>query len=270
MRRLEPGAEHAYALLRMAAGFMFSLHGAGKILGILSMSPAALGSQLWLGGLIELIGGFLIMVGCQTRAAAFLCSGTMAVAYIQFHWKFRFGPEFFPIVNQGELAALYSFVFLYIACRGGVKWGLDGLARVDARRSRHLSVFVDRPVQEVCAFASDPENLPKWATGLGTSVKREGEELVADSPMGRIRICFAPKNDAGILDHDVTLPTGVVGHNPMRVMPNGSGSEVVFTLLAQPGMTEAQFAQDAAWVQKDLELLKRLLEPGSNPPSPHP
>ena len=73
----------------------------------------------------ELLGGLAVMLGLQTRAAAFLCSGEMAVAYFQFHWKFHMGPEFFPAVNKGELAVLYCFVFLFIACRGGVKWSLD-------------------------------------------------------------------------------------------------------------------------------------------------
>ncbi len=65
------------------------------------------------------------MLGVQTRWAAFLCSGEMAVAYFQFHWKFQIGPNFFPAINKGELAALYCFVFLFIACRGGVKWSFD-------------------------------------------------------------------------------------------------------------------------------------------------
>jgi putative oxidoreductase len=65
------------------------------------------------------------MLGFQTRAAAFLCSGTMAVAYFQYHWKFQIGSMIFPALNKGELAVLYSFVFLYLACRGGVKWCLD-------------------------------------------------------------------------------------------------------------------------------------------------
>jgi len=83
------------------------------------------GSQLWFGGLIELFCGLAVMLGVQTRAAAFLASGTMAVAYFQFHWKFQLGAKIFPTLNQGELAALYSFVFLFLACRGGVKWCLD-------------------------------------------------------------------------------------------------------------------------------------------------
>ena len=65
------------------------------------------------------------MLGLQTRMAAFLCSGEMAVAYCQFHWKFQLGSQFFPAINKGELAVLYSFVFLSIACRGGGKWKLD-------------------------------------------------------------------------------------------------------------------------------------------------
>jgi putative oxidoreductase len=107
------------------AGFMFAFHGAQKILGMLSDFQPAMGSQLWIGGLLELIGGLAVMLGYQTRAAAFLCSGEMAVAYIQFHWQFHMGRNFFPAINKGELAALYSFVFLYIATRGGVKWKLD-------------------------------------------------------------------------------------------------------------------------------------------------
>jgi len=125
MNRLAKYTEQAYALLRIVAGFMFSFHGAQKILGILSEFQPPVGSQLWFGGLIELIGGLLVMVGWQTRWAAFLCSGEMAVAYFQFHWKFQLGSAFFPAINKGELAALYSFVFLLIACRGAGKWSLD-------------------------------------------------------------------------------------------------------------------------------------------------
>jgi putative oxidoreductase len=125
MKWLEKYADHAYALMRIIAGFMFAFHGSQKILGILSNFQPAVGSQLWFGGIIELIGGLAIMLGVRSRVAAFICSGEMAVAYFQFHWKFQMGPAFFPAVNKGELAVLYCFVFLLIACRGGIKWSLD-------------------------------------------------------------------------------------------------------------------------------------------------
>jgi len=125
MKWLEKYANDAYALLRIIAGFMFAFHGAQKILGVLSEFQPPVGSQLWFGGIIELLGGVAILLGFQTRVAAFLCSGEMAVAYFQYHWKFQIGTKFFPAINKGELAVLYCFVFLYIACRGGVKWSLD-------------------------------------------------------------------------------------------------------------------------------------------------
>jgi putative oxidoreductase len=125
MKGLERYADYAYALLRIITGSMFLFHGAQKILGVLSEFQPPVGSQLWFGGIIELVCGLAVMLGFKTRAAAFLCSGMMAVAYFQFHWKFQIGPNFFPAINKGELAVLYSFVFLYIACRGGVKWSLD-------------------------------------------------------------------------------------------------------------------------------------------------
>ena len=124
MKWLEKYADHAYALMRSITGFMFSFHGAQKILGLLSEFQPPVGSQLWIGGIIELLGGLAVMLGFRTRIAAFLCSGEMAVAYFQFHWKFQMGPNFFPSLNKGELAVLYCFVFLFIACRGGGKWRL--------------------------------------------------------------------------------------------------------------------------------------------------
>lgn len=125
MKHLNRLADHAYALLRIVAGFMFTFHGAQKVLGLLAEHRPPIGSQIWYGGLIELVCGLAVMLGFQTRASAFLSSGTMAVAYFQYHWKFQSGAAFLPGVNKGELAALYCFVFLLIACKGGVKWSLD-------------------------------------------------------------------------------------------------------------------------------------------------
>ena len=125
MKQLAKHAESAYALLRIVSGFLFAFHGVQKVLGFLSEFHLSIGSQLWIGGVIELVGGLAIMLGIGTRWAAFICSGEMAVAYFQFHWKFQMGPQFFPAINKGELAALYCFLFLYIACRGAGKWSLD-------------------------------------------------------------------------------------------------------------------------------------------------
>ncbi len=124
-------SEETYGLLRIVSGFLFSFHGAQKILGLLtdpSMRPPV-GSQLWVGGIIELVCGLLILAGLRTTFAAFLASGQMAVAYFQFHWKFAFDSNFFPIVNHGELAVIYCFVFLFIAAKGGGKWSVDNSKR---------------------------------------------------------------------------------------------------------------------------------------------
>jgi hypothetical protein len=125
---------------------------------------------------------------------------------------------------------------------------------------RHISVSINRPPDEVYAFVSDPKNLPKWATGLGGSIQNVNGEWIADSPMGRITIKFAEKNTFGILDHEVTLGSGVKINNPMRVIANGGGSEVFFTLIRQPDTSDDTFAEDARWVAKDLRILKDLLE----------
>lgn len=126
MNSLKRYSEEAYALLRIVAGFLFSFHGAQKIFGVLTDHQTEFLSQIWFGGIIELVGGVAIMLGAYTQAAAFLCSGTMAVAYFQFHWKFQGGEKIFPAINEGEMAVLYCFIFLMFACRGGGKWSMDG------------------------------------------------------------------------------------------------------------------------------------------------
>lgn len=125
---LEKYSNPAYALLRIVSGLLFALHGAQKVFGLLGGFQPPAGSQLWFGGLLELVGGLAILVGFQTRIAAFLCSGMMAVAYFQFHWKLQVGAAFWPVVNKGELAVIYCFLFLYLATRGGVAWCVDKTA----------------------------------------------------------------------------------------------------------------------------------------------
>lgn len=127
-------------------------------------------------------------------------------------------------------------------------------------RSRHLSVVIARTVDEVYAFASDPDHLPRWAAGLASSpVARVGDDLVVSSPMGEVRVRFTPPNDHGVLDHVVTLPDGTTVLNPMRVVAHPDGAEVVFT-VRQLQMSEAELERDAALVAADLVALKVLLE----------
>lgn len=129
-----------------------------------------------------------------------------------------------------------------------------------AQAVRHISVFIDRPPDELYAFASNPENLPKWATGLSGSIKNVNGEWIAESPMGKVKIRFVEANRFGVLDHEVVLESGVRIWNPMRVVARGNGSEIIFTLFRQPDMSEEKFSEDAKWVEKDLMRLKGLLE----------
>lgn len=133
-RFLAPHAERAYVLLRVVAGFLLAMHGAQKF-GLLGPAPFPLVafSQLWFGAWIELVCGLLVMVGLFTVPAAFLSSGTMAVAYIQFHWKFQLGAELLPGKNKGEPALVFCLLFLYMACRGA------GSPSVDAVLARRRS-----------------------------------------------------------------------------------------------------------------------------------
>jgi putative oxidoreductase len=119
-----------YAALRIVAGFLFLFHGVQKILGhVTAKPPPELFSQMWIGGIIELVGGALIALGLFVRPAAFLAAGTMAVAYFQFHWKLQLGAKILPIANGGELSALYCFVFLFIFIKGAGAASLDRLLR---------------------------------------------------------------------------------------------------------------------------------------------
>jgi hypothetical protein len=125
---------------------------------------------------------------------------------------------------------------------------------------RHVSVSISRTPQEVYRFTSKVENLLRWATGLGKSIQNVNGEWIVNGPIGRVKVRFVEQNALGVLDHDVVLESGETVHNPVRVVPNGAGSEVVFSLFRRPGVSERQFAEDARTVAKDLGLLKSLIE----------
>jgi hypothetical protein len=126
--------------------------------------------------------------------------------------------------------------------------------------SRQISVWIDRSAADVYRYASDPANIPEWAPGLGTSVEKNGAEWFVGTGDGRARIAFAERNAFGVLDHEVTLPSGEVIYNPMRVVPAGDGSEVTFSLRRLPDMTDEDFERDADLVRADLLRLKKTLE----------
>ena len=126
--------------------------------------------------------------------------------------------------------------------------------------SRTLAAPIDRPLREVYDFVSRPENLSKWAAGLGTSIDLVQGEWIAATPHGSLHVRFTERNDFGVLDHYVTPEAGDEVYIPMRVIANGRGSEIHFTLFHHAGMSDEQFVTDAALVERDLATLKRLLE----------
>jgi hypothetical protein len=127
-------------------------------------------------------------------------------------------------------------------------------------KSRTITCSIDRPPSVVYEFASNPENLPQWVRSFCLTVRKSGSDWQMETPTGWVGIQFVPANDFGVLDHVVTLPDGQAMLNPMRVVANGEGSEVIFTLFQLPGMTDEQFANDAGMVEADLRTLKDVLE----------
>lgn len=125
---------------------------------------------------------------------------------------------------------------------------------------RKLSISIERPAAEAYAFLSAPENFAKWASGLGASLRRNGEDWTVDTPEGPATVRFSEPNAYGVLDHQVRLPRGGAVYVPLRLVANGVGCELVLTLFRRPEATDEQFAADAEWVMRDLRAAKRLLE----------
>lgn len=133
----------------------------------------------------------------------------------------------------------------------------------DPIASRHVSTVIRRSPAEVYDYAADPDNLPAWAAGLAQSeVTRQGDTLLVDSPMGRVEVRFVPRNDLGVVDHDVVLPSGTVVTNPMRVLAHPQGAEVLFT-VRQVELTDDELERDVALVAADLARLREILEPSA-------
>ena len=130
-----------------------------------------------------------------------------------------------------------------------------------AQQAVVVSQPVARPAAEVYAFARDMRKLPLWASGLAQGIAQRGANWFAQSPMGEVQVAMAPRNDFGVLDHDVTLPDGTTVHNAFRVTPCGcDASLLTFVVLRQPGMDQKSFDADVDHVRRDLAALQQLLE----------
>lgn len=124
-----------------------------------------------------------------------------------------------------------------------------------------ISVSIDRPWRELYEAWWHPEAFPRWASGLSQStLERHDERWRAEGPEGPIEITFTPHNAFGVMDHWVELGNGQEVYIPLRIIANGDGAEVQLTLFRQPDMTEAKFAEDKQWGERDLLALKALSE----------
>lgn len=127
-------------------------------------------------------------------------------------------------------------------------------------KSLTLSISINRAPREVYYFVSNAENLPKWAKMFCLSVTRAEGNWIIETPQGSVKLRFAERNALGVLDHYVTVSPGVEVYVPMRVVQNGQGSEVLFTLFQAKDTPDQKFAEDKRWVNQDLRNLKKVLE----------
>ncbi|WP_101841925.1 SRPBCC family protein [Halobacillus sp. Marseille-P3879] len=126
--------------------------------------------------------------------------------------------------------------------------------------TKTISVTINRPMQEVYRFVHEPMNLPAWAKSFCLTVANRNDEWMVETEDGPAKIRFVDDNPYGVLDHYVTIGGGAEILNPMRVIPNGPGCEVLFTLFRLPEMSEDHFMLDAAMIANDLQMLKETLE----------
>ena len=126
--------------------------------------------------------------------------------------------------------------------------------------ARTITVRIDRPFATVFEFLTDPTNWNQWAFGLGKNIRQSKDGWIADSGGGTARVRFTPRNKFGVVDHTVIRPSGQRVYVPMRLIANGSGCELLFTLFREPKTSDTQFDSDAGYVQRDLNRLKSLME----------
>jgi len=127
-------------------------------------------------------------------------------------------------------------------------------------KSRVVTIAINCDPQTVYDFVSDLSNLPKWATTFCRAIKVIDGQWLIDTAQGPLKIRIAAKNNLGVLDHYVTTSLGNEVFVPMRVVPNASGTDIIFTIFQQANMSEEQFQEDARLVAQDLQTLKRVLK----------
>jgi len=128
------------------------------------------------------------------------------------------------------------------------------------RPATTLTVTIDVPPGEVYAFVADLSNLPRWSFFEAADEDASGWKVTTSGGESRLRL--SPPNEFGVLDHHVITPAGSEIYIPMRVVANGTGSEVIFTVYRMPGMSDDAYAADVAQVEVDPAELKRILETG--------
>jgi hypothetical protein len=139
--------------------------------------------------------------------------------------------------------------------------------------SRTLSVSIGCPLRKAYEFLAAPENFPQWTTGLCKSIKKTGDEWLAETPQGAMQVCFTERNDFGVVDHFIYPAPDVEIYVPIRVIANGTGSEVIFTLFRLSDVSDDKFAEVAAWVAGSQSVERAaggLREPGCASPVIHP
>lgn len=126
--------------------------------------------------------------------------------------------------------------------------------------SRTLSISINRDPDKVYGFISDPENLPIWASAFSKSIEKGEADWLVHTSQGTVNVRFAEKNEYRIFDHYVSLAPGIEIYIPLRVVANGSGCEVVFTLFRLPEMSDENYDNDIYLVEHDLRTLKKVME----------
>ncbi len=126
--------------------------------------------------------------------------------------------------------------------------------------SRTITIAIERSHKEIYEFVHNPENFPKWVTSFCLSARKSGDDWIMETTEGPMSVRFQERNNYGVLDHYVRFASGEEIMNPVRVIPNGSGSEVIFTIYQTPDMSGERFNTDSGMVEKDLNTLKSILE----------